>query len=57
MNIEFYIFFCYGDFIILTHEFTKKTKKVPEKEIEKAIKIRNDFKSRFSEEKLRKELQ
>jgi len=33
-------FFCYNDYIVLTNSFIKKTDKVPENEIEKAIKYR-----------------
>ncbi len=46
-------FFCYRDFIILTHHFIKKTDKVPKKEINKAKKYRADFLSRYNEQKIR----
>lgn len=45
-------FFCYQDFIILTHNFTKNTNKVPKFEISKAKKLRDDFLSRYTEKKL-----
>jgi len=41
-------FFCYEDYIVLTHTFIKKTDKVPEKEINKAIKYREDFLQRIN---------
>ena len=46
-------FFCYKDYIILTHTFIKNTDKVPEKEIKKAEKIKEDFLNRYDEEKLK----
>ncbi len=48
-------FFCYKDFIVLTNCFTKNRKQVPEKEINKAKKYRDNFLKRYSEAKLRKE--
>ncbi len=48
-------FFCYKDFIVLTNCFTKNRKQVPEKEINKAKKCRDNFLKRYSEAKLRKE--
>ena len=48
-QIRILYFFCYGDYIVLTHAFTKTTDKVPKKEIKKAKKYRNDFKNRFKE--------
>ena len=51
-QIRFLYFFCYKDFIILTHAFNKKSKKVPEKEIKKAIMFRDDFLKRISESDL-----
>jgi phage-related protein len=52
-QIRIIYFFCYRDFIILTHAFRKTTDKVPKAEIVKAKKYRTDFVSRFSENKLR----
>ena len=36
-------FFCYETNIVLTHTFIKQTKKVPDKEIERAIKYREKY--------------
>jgi len=52
-QIHFLYFFCYKDFIILTHAFDKKSKKVPKNEILKAKKMMDDFLQRFSESRLR----
>ena len=41
-------FFCYEDYIVLTHSFIKKTDKVPENEINKAIRYKKDFLNRFN---------
>jgi len=46
-------FFCYRDFIILTHAFYKKSDRVPENEIKKAIKYKEDFLRRITETRLR----
>lgn len=40
-------FFCFQDYIILTHSFIKNENEVPDREINKAIKIREDFKDRY----------
>ena len=40
-------FFCLKDIIVLTHGFIKTTDKVPEEEIKKAERIREDFLTRF----------
>jgi len=53
-QIRILYFFCYKEFIILTHSFVKATDKVPIKEINKAKKIKSDFTNRFTEEQLRK---
>lgn len=53
-QVRFLYFFCYKEYIILTHSFVKTTDKVPIKEINKAKKIKNEFTNRFSEEQLRK---
>ena len=52
-QIRFLYFFCYKDFIILTHVFNKKSSKVPEKEIKKALKYKDDFLDRITESQLR----
>ena len=46
-------FFCYRDFIVLTHCFTKHAAQVPVAEIEKAKKYRIDFLKRYTEKKIR----
>ncbi|HHE38562.1 MAG TPA: type II toxin-antitoxin system RelE/ParE family toxin [Candidatus Cloacimonetes bacterium] len=43
-------FFCYRDFIVLTHSFIKTTGKIPKSEIKKAKKYRDDFLQRFNRE-------
>ena len=40
-------FFIIGDSAVLTHGFIKKTQKTPAKELEKAKKIRDDYKMRY----------
>lgn len=40
-------FFIVGDSAVLTHGFIKKTQKTPAREIEKAKKIRDDYKMRY----------
>lgn len=40
-----FCFFDEGQLVILTNGFQKKTQKTPKKEIEKAIKIKNDYES------------
>lgn len=52
-QVRILYFFCYKDFIILTHEFTKRTQKVPTAEIKKAKTCRTDFLARFDEEKIK----
>ena len=45
-------FFCYRDYIVLTHTFYKRTDKVPDKEIEKALKYKQDFLNRYDKENI-----
>lgn len=52
-QIRILYFFCYKDFIILTHAFNKTTDKVPEKEIQTALKYKEDFLKRTTESRLR----
>lgn len=52
-QIRILYFFCYKNFIVLTHPFIKKTKSIPEKEINKAVSLREDFLIRFTEQDLR----
>ena len=42
-NTRALYFFCFENNIVITHAFNKKTNKVPESEINKAIKYRNDY--------------
>lgn len=46
-------FFCFKDFVVLTHAFSKYTSEVPQAEIKKAKAYRDDFLSRFNEKKLK----
>lgn len=52
-RIRILYFFCFKDFIVLTHAFTKYTSKVPHSEIKKAKSYRDDFLTRFDEKKLK----
>jgi phage-related protein len=45
-------FFCYKDYIVLTNTFIKQTDKVPEKEIRRSKKIREEFLSKYNEEQI-----
>lgn len=40
-------FFCFREYVVLTHAFTKTTSKVPEDQIKKALRRRDDVLSRF----------
>jgi len=55
-NVRGLYFFCYRDFIVLTHAFVKRTREVPKAEIRKAQRLRADFLSRFDERKLREKI-
>ena len=46
-------FFCYKEFIILSHAFIKNTDMVPQSEIKMAQKFRDDFLARFDDKKIR----
>ena len=48
-------FFEFDNYIILTHTFIKKTQKVPNNEIEKAIKYKKDFLQRYNKENIKGE--
>lgn len=52
-QIRVLYFFCYRDFIVLTHVLTKTTARVPPSNIEEAKRCRDDFLSRMDERKLR----
>jgi phage-related protein len=41
-------FFCFNDYIVLTHTFIKKTEKIPKNEINKAIKYKNNFLEKYN---------
>lgn len=47
-------FFCYGNYIVLSHIFIKSSDKVPDNEIDKAIAHRKDFVKRFTKPALDK---
>lgn len=53
-QIRIFYFFCYKEFIILTHHFKKNIDKIPRKEIKKAKFIMNDFLKRFDESSVRR---
>ena len=46
-------FFCYREFIVLSHIFAKRTDVVPASEIKRAQKCRDNFLSRFDEKKIK----
>jgi phage-related protein len=46
-------FFCYRDFIVLTHSFIKTSDAVPPAEIVKAKRYREDFLKRYTEKTIR----
>ncbi len=46
-------FFCYREFIVLSHIFAKRTDVVPASEIKRAQKCRYEFMSRFDEKKIK----
>ncbi len=47
-QIRILYFFCYKDYIVLTHAFQKSTDKIPKKEINKAKKYKEDFLNRYT---------
>jgi hypothetical protein len=52
-QIRILYFFCYGDFIVLTHSFSKHTNRVSPAEISHAQHCRADFMNRYTEITLR----
>ena len=52
-QIRILYFFCYRDFVVLTNVLRKNTAKVPESEIRKATRCRDDFLARADEKNLR----
>ncbi|WP_308447606.1 type II toxin-antitoxin system RelE/ParE family toxin [Leptospira inadai] len=56
-QVRFLYFFIFRHYIILTHAFIKNVQRVPVSEIKRAIKCREDFLSRYTEEKLKEEIE
>ena len=52
-QVRILYFFCYKEWIVLTHAFTKTTPAVPQAEIRTAQKYRADFLQRFRESDVR----
>lgn len=46
-------FFCFENYIILTHTFIKTSERVPEKEINRALKYKQDFLSRYNQKNIK----
>jgi phage-related protein len=46
-------FFCFENYIVLTHTFIKTTEKVPYNEIKKAIQYREDFINRYKKNNIK----
>ena len=53
-QIRVLYFFCYRDYIILTHDFVKTSDKVPKKEIIRAKESRTDFLKMYNETTIRR---
>ena len=53
-QVRILYFFCYREYIVLTHPFTKTTKRVPRSEIKSAKLYREDFLRRFSHQGIQK---
>src|ERR1035437_4750350 len=51
-QVRLMYFFCYERYIVLPHSFIHHSDAVPEKEIIRAISIRNDFLRRYNKKKL-----
>jgi len=41
-------FFCFENYIVLTHSFAKTTEEVPQKEINKALKFKENFLQKYN---------
>lgn len=54
-QVRILYFFCFRDFIVLTHGFVKRTRRVPQSEIDLARKYRTDFLSRYDEHRVKEE--
>lgn len=46
-------FFCFENCIVLTHTFLKNTQKVPDSEINKALKFKDDLLKRYDKDNLK----
>jgi phage-related protein len=55
-QVRILYFFCFRDFIVLTHGFVKRTQRVPQSEIDLAKQYRSDFLSRYDQQRLKEEL-
>jgi hypothetical protein len=55
-QIRILYFFCFRNYVILTHAFHKTSNKVPLAEIRKAKKYRDEFLARFDENKIKEAL-
>ena len=53
-NVRILYFFVFKNFIILSHVFRKNTKRVPEKEIARAISNKDEFLSEQTETEIRR---
>lgn len=53
-NVRILYFFVFKNFIILSHVFKKNTKRVPEKEIARAISNKDEFLSEQTETEIRR---
>jgi len=49
-------FFIFETYIILTHTFYKRTNEVPDSEINKALKYKQDFLSKYNKDNIKKDL-
>jgi len=47
-QVRILYFFCYKEFIVLSHSFIKKENTVPQTEIKRALTAREDFLKRFT---------
>jgi len=52
-NTRTLYFFCYENYIVLTHIFIKTTQLVPEKEIDKALAYKEDFLQRYNKDNIK----
>ena len=53
-NTRTLYFFCFENYIILTHSFVKKTQKIPEKEMKKALEYKENFLKKHCKENIEK---